>query len=134
MTMEIQIANEWLYATLSADAALMAIVSDRIYEYPAPKSATYPLVAFQFQDGQDLMVVNAMRVWSNLLYLVRGVSKSDSAVEVKNIADRIEAVLHRAGGSGVAACMREAPFRMVEVIDPVKYQHMGGLYRIYAQE
>lgn len=131
---EIITADEWLYATLSGDATLIAAVGTRIYGHVAPNSATFPLIIFAPVDNPtDLMVVNAKRVWSDGTWQVKVVSETQSLAGLEAIADRIDTLLHRQSGSGVVACVRQGPLSYIEIVDGVQYRHLGGLYRIQVQ-
>jgi hypothetical protein len=128
-------AETWLYSKLSADATLLGLVSTRIYGYVAPPQTTYPLVIYQYQAGHDVGGVSAVRIMSQEVYVVKAVGRDTSFSTLKPIAKRIDELLHRASGSTadgqVLACVREQPFRMVEVEDGIEYRYLGGIYRIF---
>lgn len=135
---EITTVDAWLYATLSADATLTGLVGTRIYLDQAPEGASFPFVVFQLQAAErDLVVIGGGRVWSSGLWLVRGVDKATSFTTLKSIEARIDALLHAKSGSvtggTVYECVREEPFRLTEVVDRVRYLHLGGIYRIKAK-
>ena len=77
------------------------------------------------------------RVWSTGLWLVRGVDKATSFATLKSIETRIDALLHAKSGSvaggTIYESVREQPFRLTEIVDPVRYLHLGGIYRIRAK-
>ena len=137
---ELNAADRWIYGALAADTALVAVVGARIYVDLAPQTTpptATPYVVWQMQSATDLMVIGGIRVWSNAVYLVRGVDKSLTwGGNSKTMADRIDAALHRASGTNVDgqvyACVREQAWRMMEVSDGVVYRHSGGIYRLYA--
>lgn len=132
-------AETWIKGALSADAQLTAIVGTRIYAYAAPDNAPYPLVLFGYQGGADRMGVGPLRIWSNMLYTVRGIVEGTSMGGASlTIAERIDAVLHAASGSNingvVLACVRERPFMMAELSTAGRsFRHNGGIYRLFAQ-
>jgi hypothetical protein len=135
---ELSAASKWLYTTLAADSALAAVVSTRIYADLAPQAAAHPLVVFQFQGGVDFQAVGAIRIWSNLELLIRGIDQTTTyTANLRTIAKRIDAVLHAASGSNVdgviIACTRLRPFQLTELTDGVQYRHLGGFYRLLAQ-
>lgn len=131
--------DRWLYTVLAADVSLAAVVGTRIYSDLAPAGTTLPMVVYQMQATNDLMVVGSARVWANALFLVRGVAQRVSYDgDLITMADRIDAVLHGASGSNVEGnvweCVREREFRLTEVgADGRQYRHLGGLYRILAK-
>lgn len=130
--------EQWLTATLMGDATLAAAVGTRCYGYLAPQKATYPLLLFNLMDGDDVMGVGTARVMFTGLYQIKAVGQGPSFTAIKAIADRIDAVLHGATGSvvdgAILACTRERPIAYVEVSGETQYRHLGGLYRIIAQE
>lgn len=138
---ELNAIDRWIYGTLTADTALAAVVGTRVYADQAPQTTpavTMPVVVFQWQGGADLMVIGGVRVWTNAVYLIRGIDEAQTwGGDLKTIADRIDAVLHRGSGTNadgvVYAAVREQPFRMPETAGGKSYRHLGGLYRIYAK-
>jgi len=134
---EIATVETWLYSVLSDDITLTGLVGSRIYGYVAPRTATYPLVIYQYQGGRDVAGVGATRILTNGVWLVKGVDHETSLTTLKAIEGRIDALLHKASGSvadgQVLACVREEPFSLVEVIDGEQYRHLGGMYRVLVQ-
>lgn len=142
--METNAAEAWLYSTLAADSALAAVVGTRIYNTRRPTGSAFPLVIFQHQGGRDLTMLGAVRVWSQLTYLVRGIVEVFDANEqgsfegsAKTIADRIDAVLHGKSGTNgsgtVYTCVRDQTFQLVETVDGRQFRHLGGIYMIHAR-
>ncbi len=132
--METNNAESWIYGILTGDATITGYVSTRVYTGVIPDGAAMPLILITL-DGtpDDLMVVNAKRVWSNARYLVRAINQVETFTgDLGIIADRIDVLLHRQSGANVHACVREQAFAMPEVVDNVQYRHLGGIYRIYA--
>lgn len=130
--METNSIETWLYSVLAGDATLHGYVADRIYMHLAPAGTSWPCILVTLQEyPDDLMVVNAKRVWSEAMYIVRAVGPYEGFGTLNTIADRIDALLHRQSGTNVHACIREEIFLMVEVVDDVQYRHLGGIYKIY---
>lgn len=135
--METNAAEGWMTTVLKADTALAAVVSTRVYN--TLRTGPLPCVLFQLQaPGADLMVLGGTRVWTPLVYLVRGIAEQESyAGDLATIANRIDAVLHRASGSNAAgtvfSCVRIRAFQMPEVANGMQYRHLGGLYEIKAR-
>lgn len=127
--------DRWLYGVLSSDGALLALVGTRVYADLAPDGTQLPVVIYQMQSARDRMMVGSTRIWSDQLYLVRGIAETPAyGGDLLTIADRIDVVLHAASGSTVEGtvfeCVREREFRMVETINGRQYRHLGGVYRI----
>lgn len=139
MSAETTLAERWLHTTLSADSALAAVVAGRIYSYQAAARAALPYVVFHLQSGgQDIAVVGAHRVWADLLYAVKAVAEGESfGGGVETAAGRIDALLHRGSGTvtggKVLMCVRERPLAYVENAGDRRFQHLGGLYRVWVQ-
>jgi len=130
-------AHEWLYSVLSNDATLNSYVSGRIYRRLAPEGATMPYVIFQYQAGHDVQAVGPYRVMSQLVCVVKAVGLATTYATLKTIADRADALLQAASGTTadgrVLSCVRETPIDYEEVDAGVRYQHLGGQYRLYVQ-
>lgn len=136
--METNAAEQWIATTLRADTALEALVGVGIHN-TVRKSSALPCVLFQLQaSGADFMTLGGVRVWSSLLYLVRGLAEqSGYEGNLVLIANRIDALLHRASGSNAAGtiftCVRVRPFQMLEVASGRQFSHLGGIYEIKAR-
>lgn len=136
--MESNAAERWIYAKLSTDATLITKVGTRTYNTRRPPESALPCVIWQLQSGDDVILLGAVRLWSNLRYLVRGIGETGSyGGDLQAIADRIDALLHGASGSNVDGtvwtCVRAAPFQMIETVAGREYRHLGGIYRIQAR-
>jgi hypothetical protein len=136
---ELSRVDEFLYARLTADAALVAAATGGIHADLAPQGTTSPWVIFQFQGGADVAGVNpSTRILVNGLWVVKGVVEAETYQGVAQaIADRIDAVLHGASGSvaglTIESCAREAPLRYVELLEGgPQVRHLGGQYRVVA--
>jgi hypothetical protein len=136
--METTTIERWLYGVLSTDATLTGLVGSRIYSYVAPVNATYPLIIFQYQTGSDLMGVGPVRIWSDSVYVIKAINRMESYSTLKTIADRVDVLLHAESGSvtdgRVVGCVRERAYSMLELVDTVQVRHLGGIYRIMAQD
>jgi hypothetical protein len=136
---ELSRIDEWLTATLLADAAVTAIVGQRVYGELAPPSSSWPHVLFQQQASSDVMGAAQNRIMVDAVYLVRGVHEAESfGGAVKALADAITAALHAEAGATtdalILACTRARPFRLVELDNGgAQYRHAGSIFRILAQ-
>lgn len=128
--------EQWLYATLSADAELVALVGSRIHAYEAPQGTAMPFVIYSYQGGHDVRGVGPGRIMVSALYQVKVVGQGTSVVGLAPIADRLDALLQAASGTvtdgAVWACVREQPLAYPETDNGVQYRHLGGLYRVMA--
>lgn len=132
-------AEKWLYETLHNDATILAVVSHRIYSYQAPQGTAFPYIVFELSDApRDVVGVGARRIWSNLYYVVRVVWEGQGMAAYKSTVARIDTLLHARSGTSnsdghVLGCVRESPVSYVEDDDGRRYNHQGGLYRLWAQ-
>lgn len=131
-------AYTWIYDTLSSNATVAGLVSDRIYAGSAPQGAALPFVIFNHMGGVDLIGVGTARVWNNSLYQVKGVTPGRSHATGQQLANAIDAALHGHNGSTtgglVIGCVREQPIVYGQSDNGEEFRHAGGIYRIYAEE
>ena len=131
-------ADQWLYSKLTDDATLAGLIGARVYSYMAPLGATLPAIIYAYQGGVDVTEVANYRIFNSGLYQVKAVGQGESMVAIATIAHRIDEVLHRASGSvtggAILACVRERPLSYPEFTNGVRYNHLGGIYRILVQE
>lgn len=132
-------AQALLKAALEADPTLMGMVNGISLRSVSDRLST-PFVKIDRQDASDLVVVGMARVWSDLTYLVRGITthqEDPEWTEVGAIADRIENVLSEAVFNGTTAtvyCVRRMePFTDETIESGDLFKHAGGIYEMYAQ-
>lgn len=136
--METYTADKWLYATLTGDTTLMALVTG-VYTWPVPQDTALPYVLFQEQSARDMQGMGPMRIWSTGTWLVRIVAETRSwGGALETAANRLDVLLQAqsgtvTGGGRVFVCVREQPFRLVETVQSRQFRHMGGMYRIMAR-
>lgn len=133
----IEIAEKWLYATLSADATLAGLVADRISGTLSPELLELPYVTFLMQSSRDVSEVSGIRISTDNLYIVKAVGQTSTWDDLAPIASRIDYLIHRPGsvmiqGSGSLTCIREMVHQQAEVDEGLQYRHLGGIYRIRA--
>jgi hypothetical protein len=135
---EVVLADLWLYSVLSGDATLAGLVGTKIYSYLAPGGTASPFVVYNFQGGTDVMAVGAIRIMNTGLYQIKGIVQSNSMSGVaKSIADRIDTLLHGmtglVTGGIVLACVRQQPIAYVETSNGLRWNHLGGSYRLIVE-
>jgi hypothetical protein len=135
----IQIADTWLYATLSSDDILLGMVggSDSISGTLSANKMVPPYVTFILQSSRDVMAVGGIRISTDNLYEVKAVAETSSWGDLVNIARRIDYLINRPNavmesGGGSLTCVREQIIQYPEVESGVQYRHLGGIYRIRA--
>lgn len=142
--LEADAVEKWLYATLSGDATLRAAVGasgsvEFVFEGAQPQSSNLSkAVVYQFLDGEDVAVVGAQRIFSSLLYLVKGVSDGEDYASLALVVTRLDVLLDRQQGTNahgeVWGCYRVQPFRDTgpQFENGQPYRQSGGQYRLYA--
>lgn len=138
MADELTRVDQWLYETLSGDAALGSAVGTRVYADVAPQGAAFPYLVFSYQGGSDKRGVGTARYFVEALYLVKAVRQGESYQPLQTVMDRVDALLQgssggTATGGTVYASVREQSVRFPEVTEGRQYRHLGGVYRITVQ-
>ena len=72
-------------------------------------------------------------------YDVIVVGKGQTFTDIQPLANRIDALLQRGGTQGVAmqgstainGSQRESSIQQAEIVENVRYNHLGGLYRFF---
>lgn len=129
-------AEEFVYATLRGDATLMGLVSGVFVGGSAPQGTAYPFIVLQLMSGNDTSAVGGIRIWGDLVYLIKVVGETADYQTMRGAVARMDALLHRSSGTStdgtIWACVREQTIRLPEVVQGKQYRHDGGMYRIYA--
>lgn len=120
--------------------ALAIAARARMYVDLAPQGAPFPYILATCTDpGRDVVVVGAIRIATNPLYVVRGIAQGQQySAALQQIADRVDVLLHRqsgaiTGGGYMIASYRISPFRLPENNNGVQYRHLGGQYQTLVQ-
>ena len=125
-------------AALTNDATLAALMTDGVWRDVAPQSKTKFVVVAQ-QDHVD-RYVQTTAAYEEFVYLVKAVDANVSGSTVKTAAARIHTVLQDAAltitGYGLMLIERIERVAFTET-DPDqqdrRWQHRGGLYRVFVQ-
>lgn len=131
----------FLVAALDASDAVAALAGERIYEGQAPEGVEYPLIVFRLQGGSDTNALGSdVRTLVRLQYLVKAICAGDDYSPADAVMAAVDAALCGARGPVTVADVtyqvqticREHPVRYLEYVDGVRYNHVGGLYRVPA--
>jgi hypothetical protein len=92
-----------------------------------------PFVRYFLVEQDDLMVVGMHRVWAELVYQVEVVTNGPDTTEAVEIANRLDALLHRAqpgdaGAIHIGEIWRRQPIFFKEKQAEDVYVHAGGEY------
>lgn len=136
--LEASAAEEFLMTTLSGDATLVALLDGGIWnteaaqDRPDPK---YPLLLFQFMSGLDFAAVGAVRIWTNMIYLVKVIADGADFGAMNAAVARIDQLLHLASGTTadgtVWSCTREQIVRLPDQVAGSQFRQAGAMYRLY---
>jgi len=134
-------AYQWVASTMQADSALMAVATGGIYREYAPLDTVAPFVIVQQQVATDVLTVNAIRLFVQILLQIKALGPSGiggNYTALITIADRIDALFKSVrdvglGSGGVLCCYREQSLAYSELINGQPWSHLGGLYHIELQ-
>ncbi len=126
---------------MQADSALMAAAIGGIYQGLAPIDTLSPFVLVVQQVATDVLTMNAVRVWTDILLQIKALGPSGPGgnyAALVTIADRIDALFKSVrafglGTGGVLSCYREQSLTYSELVNGQPWSHLGGLYRIALQ-
>ena len=130
-------AEKWLYQTLTTWPGLIPYTASRWFSHVAPQGTARPYGIFQQQAQSDLRALGAVRIWTNLVYVVYVVHEGGSWDPLDEPAAELDKALH--GKSGVVddarilSSEREAPFALTEIVAGVQFRRLGGRYRLKVQ-
>jgi len=127
-------------ALLGADATLLALCPNGVYNDEAPPTSTR-FVIVSLVDESDEPMFNGT-AFEDMTLLVKAVMQklpNGPNPDVKSAAARIQALLHQqpltVSGYGVSVMRRTSRVRLTEVDDEdqsLRWQHRGGLYNLVA--
>jgi DNA-binding LytR/AlgR family response regulator len=130
--------DQALIAKLTSDATLTAAAPGGVFRDMAPQSTTTPFVVVTQMSHVDAYAIGS-QAYEELLYLVKVVDQANSSSAAQTAADRVQTLLQGATltitGYRSMLVQREERIVYVEVDDESdrRWQHRGGLYRVYAE-
>lgn len=127
--------DRWLYQVLSGDATLSGLVGGRIYNTLAPQDAAMPFVVFNVQASGDTYTLGPTALGVDTVYQVKCIAPSRGVAEP--VLLRLDELLSAQSGTSTAtvrilAVMRTGWVSYTEYGDGVRYEHVGGLWRVSA--
>lgn len=124
-----------LYAKLNTQTVLDAVAGG-VWNSRAPRGTPYPFIVFQMMSKVDEH--NFALRGGNALYLVKAVSDKEWPKEAMDADTQIDTALEDTtltiANYSQLLCRRENDFGFVEDRDGMIYQHIGGIYRVIADE
>jgi hypothetical protein len=126
-----------LYSVLNV-ASLTNLATGGVYNLLAPQDTRPPYVVYQAMSKVDDYWAYTQR-GAQAVYMVKAISRSALSVkEATDIDTQVDTLLQDATltitGFGPIYCRRESDFYLSEDLNGDTYQHVGGLYRIIADQ
>ncbi len=131
-----------LYGALTGATALTALLTGgtanpSIYQELAPEGSVPPYVVYNAQSPSTPVYVAPKVAYENTIYNVRGITAGPTKAVGGTIAAQIDAALNdkalTINGFTHLLCRRLQDVDYPEIVAGVRYSHMGGLYRVWAQ-
>lgn len=131
---------QWMYGVLAADAQIQAVFGTRIYRKAMPQTAAYdPSLIMQYMGGATLTVINGIRIWSNMIFMLKATGKSGNYASLRDGMSRADTLLDRATGSVTGATIvwsqhvSEIPLEPV-VFSGETYEQLAVNYQVKVHE
>jgi hypothetical protein len=140
---ELRAVDKFLTDNLRAETELTALIGDEsFYSDVAPKGTPPPYVLHQFITGEDTNAIGAIRIFTKPLYLVKVVTEGESYKEAgilitlveRAIVGKQQVITIDGIDWQIMGCHRERPIRFPQFFDGVRYNHLGGQYRIFVHK
>ena len=129
---------QWMYSVLSADTTIQATFGTRIYRKLIPQTIAYNnTLVMQYMGGATLTVTNGIRIWSDMLFLLKAVGTGGNYAALRDGMARADTLLDRVTGSVSGASIvwsqheNEVPIEAI-VEGGVTYESIAIMYRVKA--
>jgi hypothetical protein len=126
-----------VYALLNV-AAVTNEATGGVFNQLAPAGTSPPYVVFQAMSKVDEYWSFSSGRGGAALYMVKAIDRSPWPKGAGDIDTQIDSVMQDASlsitGHSLLQCRRESDIYLVEDLDGVVYQHIGGIYRIVADQ
>ena len=135
---EIAQAYAWIESTCLADSALTTAATGGVWQGLADIGTVAPFVSFTQQSNSDVLTLNAVRLWDNILMQIKAVGPTSGYATLITIADRIDTLFGSVryvalSVGGVLSCYRESAYALDQEVNGQQWSYLGGLYRIALQ-
>jgi len=125
-----------IYTVLNVESVVNEAIGG-VFNSLAPQDTSPPFVVFQAMSKVDDYFAFTGRGGS-AIYMVKAIDRSPWPKSAGDIDTQIDSVMQDAAlsitGHALLSCRRESDIYLVENQDGVIYQHIGGLYRILADQ
>lgn len=154
MTNALLAVDTWLTQILTGDATLAQLVANAwaaqqvppvtppttpaylwVWSDLASQGTPYPHIVFNTQAAKNTLGVGAVRILTDPLYTIKVIGRNSSYAELQPIVERMDTLLESAlnavvNGIAIRRCYQEEAIKYPEVDEGVRYNHIGGMYRI----
>ena len=117
-------------------AGVVNVATGGVFNTMARRDVSPPYVIFQAMSKVDEHSFNGR--FGNAVYMVKAVSRSPWPKEAEDVDTQVDTVMEDASlsitGYTRLLCRREQDFYLVEDQGGERWQHVGGLYRIIADQ
>lgn len=134
---EVDIAFQWIQATLTGDSTLSGYIPGKVWRADAPAGSTAPYVAvtFQPQQSKDEIAFGGVRVYSDLYFEIVAAGQATFLQNITSAAARIDTLLSISQqtaitGGTIIASYRAQPSESDPLINGQIWNATGGVYRI----
>ena len=125
-----------IFSTLNV-ASVTNEATGGVFNSVAPQGAEPPFVVFQVMSKTDDYFAYTGR-GAEAVYMVKAIDQSPWPKSAGDIDTQVDSVMQDASlsitGFSLLSCRREEDIYLVEDQEGVIYQHVGGLYRIVADQ
>ena len=125
-----------VYSVLNV-AAVTNEATGGVFNGVAPQGTEPPFIVFSALSKTDDYFAYTER-GGQAIYMVKAIDRSPWPKSAGDIDTQVDSVMQNASlsitGHTLIECRRESDIYLTEDLDGVTYQHVGGLYRIIADE
>jgi hypothetical protein len=138
---ELSLLAKAIYSLMVTDPGYVAKAGKRFYEELVPEEGRLPCGIFIYQGGRDIIGAFGQRLATNGVYQIKGLCNGNSFGPLEGLSNDIDRLLcsvnqyrYEFGSEAIVipGIRRVDPLKYVRVVEGVRENHMGGLYRIIA--
>lgn len=134
---EIDIAYQWIQATLALDTTLSGYAPGGVWRAEAETNTTAPYVTITYQPGmgRDEIAFGGVRVYSDLYFEACAAGPASVLANIASASARIDVLLTVAQQTAITggillASYRTHPVASDPLIDATRWNSNGGVYRV----
>ena len=157
MTYEALDVDKWLYQTLTTDAQLPGLIAAAraadttpgqptpvpgvaarwLFADLAPQATPMPYIVYSLHTSSDVRAGFHTRVATEAYFLIKVVGHGDGWTAVQPVIDRLDTLLEQPallavqGTSLLQAVTRHQAMKTVEIVENVRVNQVGGIYKFF---